>query len=144
MFLVNGCPLVNNTQVLGGVCLGLVSPELWLLSAGDKCELCSGEATVKNCSSLLVWNYIDFLSWGTAPVKQRHLRRQQLWEPGGQWWWQLRGWWKRWALISGMARIKDKTSNLPFPLSHCLSSLEHSAWRQEPSKNLSSFCYWSR
>lgn len=128
------------------MCLGPVPQELWLPSAGYKCELCSGEATVSNCSSLfcsLGENRLAFwfLILCTAPpVKQWHLRRQQLWEPGGQWQWQHREWWQRWALISGMARIKDKTSNLPLPLSHCLSSLEHSAWCQKLGKNPPSFC----
>lgn len=44
-----------------GVCLDSVPQELWLPSAGYKCELCSGEAMVNNCSSLLVWKHIGFL-----------------------------------------------------------------------------------
>lgn len=42
------------------MCLDPVPQELWLPSAGYKCELCSVEAMVSTCSSLFVWKHIDF------------------------------------------------------------------------------------
>lgn len=61
MVLVNGCPLVHNTQVLGwGVPRSCPTRAVAALR-GYKCELCSGEATVSNSSSSLVWKYIGFL-----------------------------------------------------------------------------------
>lgn len=61
MAVVNGCPLVTNAQVLGWCVPGSCPTRAVAALSSYKCQLCSGEATVSNCSSLLVWKYIGLL-----------------------------------------------------------------------------------